>query len=292
MNKLKFYVLCSKGIPSLKRHLNTIPKEDLFVVINTLDKKFEDSASLFCKENDIEYAITESNGKCGKGKNAVFDIFEQSDNDYCCPIDGDDYITEYGYEVYTTLVTGDKVPDVVAITNQKGLKRSLATFFGDYGTEEDPEKIPAVEFYPFKRDDTWWNCVLSLPDGNAMRRWATQCRKYISPKETHLRLTLLSKKAVSLFRFNEDLAVGEDTLMYLNYKNAWSKGLIDLVHFDENPRSTYIYDTRMPGVVLAEKQKGDEQKKPIPWLKDLAIEYNKYEAGGKMVPDVVPVING
>lgn len=291
MNKLKFYVLCSKGLPSLKRHLNTIPKEELFVVINTLNKEFEDSASLFCEENNIEYMVTESNGKPGKGKNAVFDIFEQSDNDYCCPVDGDDYITEYGYEVYTTLVTGDKVPDVVALTNQKGLKRSLATFFGDYGTEEDPEKIPAVEFYPFKRDDNWWNAVLSLPDGSEMRRWAVQCRKYISPKETHLRLALLSKKAVSLFRFNEDLAVGEDTLMYLNYKNAWADGLIDLIHFDENPRSTYIYDTRIPGVVLAEKQKGDEQKKPIPWLKDLAQEYNKYESMGYMREGIVPVIN-
>ena len=38
---VKFYALCCRNTEALKRHIETIPKEDLIVIINTLDSDFE-----------------------------------------------------------------------------------------------------------------------------------------------------------------------------------------------------------------------------------------------------------
>jgi len=294
MNSIKFYVLCSKGLIALKRHLKTIPKKDLYVVINTLSPEFISSASEFCQREGIEYAITESDGTCATGKNSVLDIFGESSNDYGVFIDGDDYITEWGYKVYTTLVTGKKVPDVVALINQKGIKRDIVNWvlpIENDGPETDPDSIVGCAFYPFKRDKDWWLNILSLPEDSAMHKWAVQCQKYIMPEETHLRITFLSKKAAEMFRYDNQFKIGEDTLMYLNYKKAWSDGLIDLVHYDEEESPTYIYDSRVAGTVATVKGEDENSEKPLQWVKVLQEEYNKYEVEGRMVSDVVPVIN-
>jgi hypothetical protein len=294
MSKLKFYVLCSKGVAALKRHLRTIPKTELFVVINTLDTDFEKAASYFCESEGIEYAVTESNGTCAQGKNSLLDLFVDSENDYAVCIDGDDYVTEYGYQVYSCLVKGEKIPDVVALINQKGIKRSLVTYFEspeNDNSETDPETIKGTSYYPFKRDRSWWGNILAMPDDSSMKKWAVQCRRYIMPEETHLRFTFLSKKAASMFRYDDRFKIGEDTLMYLNYKKAWAQGLIDLVHFDEEPNPTYIYDSRVAGVVATEKGKHEDSRHPMQWVKILVEEYNRYEDNGWMVEATVPVIN-
>ena len=43
---VKFYALCCRNTEALKRHIETIPKEDLIVIINTLDSDFETDAPL------------------------------------------------------------------------------------------------------------------------------------------------------------------------------------------------------------------------------------------------------
>ena len=294
MSKLKFYVLCSKGVAALKRHLRTIPKNELFVVINTLDVNFEKAASYFCESEGIEYAVTESNGTAAQGKNSLLDIFTSSDNEYAVFIDGDDFITDYGYQVYSHLVKGQQVPDVVAMINQMGIKRSLTNYFHASeadNSETDPESIKGVLYSPFKRDRSWWSNILSMPDDSSMKRWAVQCRRYIMPEETHLRFSFISKKAATMFRYDTRFKVGEDTLMYLNYKKAWADGLIDLVHFDENPDPTYIYDSRVNGVVAQVKGEYGESRHPMHWVKILVEEYCRYEDNGMMVEATVPVIN-
>ena len=294
MNKLKFYVLCSKGMVALKRHLKTIPKNELFVVINTLDINFEKAASYFCKSEGIEHAVTASNGRAAQGKNSLLELFVDSKNDYAVCIDGDDYVTEYGYQVYSCLIKGKKIPDVVALINQKGIKRSLVNYFTspeNDNSETNPESIKGISYYPFKRDRSWWNNILAMPDDSSMKKWAVQCRRYIMPEETHLRFTFLSKKAASMFRYDNRFRIGEDTIMYLNYKKAWADGLIDLVHFDEEPNPTYIYDSRVNGVVAQVKGEYGKSQHPMQWVKILVEEYCRYEDNGMMVDATVPVIN-
>jgi len=285
MRKLKFYILCSHNIHALRRHFRVIPKAEAVVVINTLDDAFKERAAAFCSAEGIQHYVTESNGTAAKGKNSVLDIFEASSNTHAVMIDGDDFITEHGYNVYTTLCLGPKMPDVLAHINQKGIRASIASFL--FPVEEceggiDPDSIEGVEVYPFKRDSEWWANIFTLPDDSDMKIWAKQCRRYISEYETHLRFTLVSKAAAKLFRFDERFKVGEDTLMYLRYKKAWADGLLDLVHYDEDIAPTYVYDERVGGVVAQES---------MAWVVPLAQEYKNYEERGWMVEATVPVIN-
>lgn len=281
---------------ALERHLKTLPIEQIFVVINTLDTQFEKDASKFCEDLGIEYRVTESNGTASRGKNLMFDLFESSNHDYAVCVDGDDYITEYGCELYNTLVSGPKVPDVVAMINQWGIKRSLVSLLlteeEENGESIDPDSIAGSWYHPFKRDEMWFDTMYRFGEGHPFYEWARQCQAYIMPFETHLRFSLISKKAVKLFRFDENFKVGEDTLMYLNFKKAWSEGLIDLVHFDEKETPSYIYDSRVGGVVVETSGENESQgKHPLSWVKPLIEEYQRYEDAGKMVSDIVPVIN-
>ena len=96
MGKLKFYALCSRNTRALSRHARKdrsgIPREDLVIVLNTLDKDFKEEAIEWCDKNDVEYVVTESDGTPSTGKNSVLDLFLKSDNDYMVLIDGDDLL--------------------------------------------------------------------------------------------------------------------------------------------------------------------------------------------------------
>jgi hypothetical protein len=121
MTKVKFYALCSRGIEVTKRHLRTIPKQDLHIVINTLDSEYEKKAVEFCKSNSIEYTVTKSDGTAATGKNSVLDIIANSEYSHGVMIDGDDFITDFGYKVYKKAVKLNPKIDVIAIENQYGL---------------------------------------------------------------------------------------------------------------------------------------------------------------------------
>ena len=71
---LKFYALCSKNLLATQRHEQTIPKEDLHIVINSLDGDYVNTAVDYCVSANIEYSVTVSDGTPATGKNSVFDI--------------------------------------------------------------------------------------------------------------------------------------------------------------------------------------------------------------------------
>ena len=317
MNKVKFYALCCRNMWALARHQRYIPKEDLVIVINTTDQDFEKEAVQYCTEQNIEFHVTISDCGPSLGKNSVFDIFQESDNDYMVLIDGDDFITPHGYWTYKQLAQAEDCPDAVALEHQWGI-------YADRGYSEtvkrlltrgaihaanpaigtsDPlnmDQIQGILVKPFYRTESWWREAM---DGRIVRpvegdehsyafhtlykEWASLCTKYISKRESHLRLVMFSKNLVSQgFRFDPHFRVGEDTLMYLDLKRAHFDGKIVMKHlFDRYP--TYIYDQRIGGIVWNEKDKyGDEGTTDYGWyvwLRKLTDQYQKYEADGIMV---------
>jgi ribosomal protein L7Ae-like RNA K-turn-binding protein len=78
MDKVKFYALVCRNMKAVTRHVKTIAKEDLVIVINSLDEDFVSDASTYCAKNEIEYYITASDGTPSKGKNSVLDLFAES----------------------------------------------------------------------------------------------------------------------------------------------------------------------------------------------------------------------
>lgn len=320
MKNVKFYALVCRNMYAVKRHERYIPKEDLVIVINSLDEDFKDEAEQYCIDSNIEYYVTTSNGGPSMGKNSVFDIFEESDNDYMVLIDGDDFITPHGYWTYKQLAENPEAPDVVALTYQYGIYRENGYIPSIALLPTQAERSPTLGVKDplncdaihgggsriFMNNIHWWNKALTegiipVPAGDTHaqdlsdvhKRWATHCYKYISNWETHLRLVFFSKKAVKDNRFDLEFRIGEDTLLYLKLKRQALDGKFVMKHlFDRYP--TYVYDTRIGGIVWNEKDSyGQEETKDYGWylwLKKLVEEYDNYEAEGIMSEDKLPEV--
>lgn len=300
-----------------------MPLEDLAIVINTLDKEFEAEAVAYCQSEGIEHYVTESNGGPSMGKNSVLDLFQSSDNDYMVLIDGDDFVTPHGVWTYKELAQSATCPDAVALEYQYAIRPdsgyteeirelgfSASTLnYPLLGVSKaasvDPDKTYGMVDLAFYHSDDYWKEALAgriIPvyenNGhskdlcNVHQRWTKHVWNYISKKENHLRLTFFSKKLVQDgYRFNLDFTVGEDTLLYLDLKRAYLDNKIVLRHlFDRYP--TYIYDTRIGGVVLEERDKGGIKGTKdygwYLWLKKLTEEYDRYESLGIMSTATVP----
>jgi len=307
---------------ALKRHQRTVPLEDLVVVINTLNEDFKKEAVAYCTEQGIEHYVTESNGGPSMGKNSVLDLFEASDNDYMVLIDGDDFVTPHGVWTYKQLAQTPNCPDVIALEYQYSIRpdTGYSPEISEYENDRnprlgvgaantlDPDKTYGSVALAFYHSDHYWQeClagrIIKVYEGNnhsadlcsVHQRWATHVWNYISKRENHLRLTMLSKKvAVDGYRFDLNFTVGEDTLLYLVLKRAYLDGKLTMKHlFDRYP--TYIYDTRIGGIVWEEKDKGGlpgtEDYGWYLWLKKLTEEYDRYEAEGIMSIETVPRLN-
>lgn len=326
MKKVKFYALCCRNLPALKRHQKTIPLEDLVIVINSLQEGFISQAVEYCQAQGIEHYVTESNGTPSKGKNSVLDLFQASDNDYMVLIDGDDFVTPHGVWTYKQLAQSETCPDVVALEHQYAIRpdwgysptMAIMGFTGNKAlnpvlgvrktNHESHDHNYGMITLAFYHDDWYWQeskagRIIKVYEGNnhsadlcsVHQRWANHVWKYISQKENHLRITFLSKKvAVDGYRFDPDFTVGEDTLLYLKLKRAHVDGNLVMRHlFDRYP--TYIYDTRIGGVVMEQRdvsgQPGTEDYGWYLWLKKLTDEYDRYEALGIMSEETVPRLN-
>lgn len=302
MAKLKYYALCSGNMIAMKRQAARIPSEDLVIVFNSTNLDFVMQGRAWCYSQGIEHYVTESDGTPATGKNSVFDLFLASDNDYAVLVDGDDFVTPHGLNVYEQIAQMETPPDAVALVNQfglvpnDGLSRTMF-FLGAGGVgesekhaadNENPDHIHSSAIRAFRNTDDWWTAALA---GNLIEHWDeftqdlsdahqkmhTYAYNSLNQKETHLRVTFYSK-AGAAYRFDPDLLVGEDTLHYYDLKHAWVNGEINLCHLDETYPS-YVYDQRVGGIVSW----ANEQNSGRGWLEwmtrlNTALD-NRAEAG-------------
>lgn len=310
MAKLKYYVLCSSNIFTTKRHLETIPKEDIVYVFNSnvnceihheRNSQYLVDAEAWAISEEVEYHVTDSDGTPSTGKNSVLDIFQASDNDYMVLVDGDDFITPHGIWLYNEIAQSDSPPDVIALEYQLGLiGNGFQKSLFQYG-ELDPSHKPSYALRSFMQCKRWWERQIAgtgvqidnlHPDGPAysialnaaQHRIYSFAYNYINNWEPHLRITFYSKRATtSEFRFDPELIIGEDTMQYLNLKYAWSQGDIDLRHLHEI-YPTYVYDQRLEGIVDFVNQSECDWGW-INWMNRLGDEYDILLANNKCVTD-------
>ena len=309
---LKFYALCSKNLLATQRHERTIPKEDLHIVINSLDGDYVNTAIDYCVSANIEYSVTVSDGTPATGKNSVFDIFKASTHDHMVLVDGDDFITPHGVWLYKQLSQSNTCPDVVALEYQYGI-------FADRGYltshHHDPylgcsdihnhDQIQGFGCRTFLQPLSYWQKAMAgnlidIPSNDSPnynyavhlsdvhQRWATYAYRYINNWESHCRIVFFSKAAAE-FRFDEDYIIGEDTLQYFILKNEHVNGRLNMkVLNDRYP--TYVYDTRVGGVCQDEHFRVG-QPGWIDWLEPLTEEYERYDSLGLMHDDVLPQVS-
>lgn len=267
---LRFYVLTSRKFGCLKRHFRSLPKEHTTVVINTTDKAYEQKAFQWCYDNKITAVITESNGKPGKGKNAVLDHFLESEYDYMVQIDGDDFLQPHGVNVYSW-VSENNPPDGIQIV-----------YNNSWSSIEDPWSLYA--------DHPWQDSFLQWVEDNVDPAEQEHYRQVYDRREEYLkefqklcnislewnypkdvadnlecpRLIFYSRKLAESVRFREDLLIGEDTLLNYHVRQLAYEGSIKLKKIKDNFEKTYSYDLDNSGIVKASERAADWE-----WVKKL-----------------------
>lgn len=300
---------------ALKRHFSYISKEDVHIVINTTDTDFETEARNYCNEENIAYSITISDGTAATGKNTFLDVFEASNNDLAVLIDGDDFLTRHGVWTYKQIAQMQTPPDVLCLEYQYGMVAETGYHQMDFSSDDsimfnpfigcndrtNSTNISAAGFRCFFQPFEWWEkaragelVIVDPHDGGFSSElsavhtsWANHCYNYINNWETHCRIVMFSKKAAAGFRFDSEHVVGEDTLLYFEYKHEHMQGNLVMKRlFDRYP--TYVYDMRIDGVVEKEKDIGGRDKGWKGWLSTLVDAYDDLKSQGKMYTDKIP----
>lgn len=299
MAKLKYYALCSRNLHITKRHLTKIPKNDLVIILNSLNKQYLLDAESWCIENDIEYYITESDGTPATGKNSVFDIFLKSENDYMVLVDGDDFITPHGLLVYNILAQSENPPDAVALENQYGIVRDplIDVFIREEMDNLDYDSVKGRGCRVFIEPQDFWQAAIAGQFLQVNNEFTKKCSdahqkvyKYsydnLNGAESFLRITFYSKLAAR-YKMNPNFIVGEDLMHYFDIKYAYSLGELKLKHMDELYPS-YVYDQRGPGIHIEHIQSGDQ--KWLEWHQKLAEGLEKLDKENKFTNVQVPNI--
>lgn len=288
---LKFYILVSSNPGRLWRHFSpdysALPKNQTEVIINTTIEHEERDLVQFCNDFDISYTVTKSNGTPGRGKNSVLEIFSKSSHDYCVQIDGDDYLTPHGVQLYQQIAESGSAPDAICLKNQVSMipsrkisenKLTISRFFTQTNEQVDYDTLREA----MMQDGVTPEDAKQFLDYK--KQFHSYCDKYVEGEETHSRVTFYSKKAAQ-YRFREDRKIGEDTLHYYELKNAHMCGDLQMVCNDEAP-ATYIYRQDTGGTVYTETNGFQDWT----WMEDFNNQVSQLELEKKLWDKDLPLL--
>ena len=229
MPKLLTTILTSEDLPRLERCIKSLMQSepDCMVVCNSTNSQFQIDAEKLCAKFPVKFVNTESNGKLGKGKNAVLEQFTKTDYDYLFQVDGDDFVYPGAIKKVNDIINKHDF-DVLALTESEVWDGTDLHRINEWiTTDKFRDKI---------------NKILATFDPENLMRAVQNCKigEEITDDKSGLhRVIVWSKKAATKFRFDENLMVA-DSPGYLDLK---------LMHLREeikleltNAKSIYIYD--------------------------------------------------
>jgi hypothetical protein len=295
-----FYVLSSHNIYALRRQFNTLPKNNATVIINTLNDTFREQAESYCEEEDLRYFITESDGTAATGKNSFLDQFDKDDVPHAVLIDGDDFLTRRGVKCYQRMMGNNDSPDAVVLFNQISIisedNLSVDETQSLTRPNEDVSNMVGVKYTQGSAVVDW--DILAQGDLVAenvpnikeeevevFKRYITLLQHSMGIDELSTRLVFMSRKVLP-YRF-KSLVVGEDTLQYLEIKDAHDRGELKLVAHDEK-YPTYMYDMRISGIAVKESGRG-KGRGFISWMTNLLKELENLHTQNKLHKTRVPI---
>ena len=229
MPKLLTAILTSEDLPRLERCIKSLMQSepDCLVVCNSTNSQFQIDAEKLCAKFPVKFVNTESNGKLGKGKNAVLEQFNKTDYDYLFQVDGDDFVYPGAIKKVNDIINKHDF-DVLALTESEVWDGTDLHRINEWiTTDKFRDKI---------------NKILATFDPENLMKAVQNCKigEEITDDKSGLhRVIVWSKKAATKFRFDENLMVA-DSPGYLDLK---------LMHLREeikleltNAKSIYIYD--------------------------------------------------
>ena len=229
MPKLLTTILTSEDLPRLERCIKSLMQSepDCMVVCNSTNSQFQIDAEKLCAKFPVKFVNTESNGKLGKGKNAVLEQFNKTDYDYLFQVDGDDFVYPGAIKKVNDIINKHDF-DVLALTESEVWDGTDLHRINEWiTTDKFRDKINKIlaTFYPENLMRAVQNCKIG--------------EEITDDKSGLHRVIVWSKKAATKFRFDENLMVA-DSPGYLDLK---------LMHLREeikleltNAKSIYIYD--------------------------------------------------
>lgn len=259
----KFYILWSEFIDNLESVTSNLPHDKTVVIINTLDDEQRDSGVNFCKEHSIEHYVTESDGTPATGKNSLLEKFLESDNQYMVAIDGDDFLTPYGVNLYQRLARHKSPPDIVCLYRQLSVRGCHPDVFRD----RTPNLIPYIPEFPFDKSnvtleytgliklftdpDDKYNRPLEVAEEWALNRleFDSFMKKYSESNEFLCRLVFHSRKAAEMMKYTNELYVGEDAVQFFKLKKQALDGNIKMLRRSEKISQTYIYNQNQHSIM-------------------------------------------
>lgn len=259
---MKFYTLTSNSLEGLQRNIEIIPSEDLVVVINTLDNGYQKSAESYCKSKNVEYFITESDGTPATGKNSVLKLFLESEEDYMVHVDGDDFITPYGYRLYKSLSEHPSPPDMVVLYKQPAMKTGLKLDYildvsKDLSVISTKDKLKSGLEFPTDKshpiyESHYYETYLDhfIKFNHTMftcHQWSMDrvefdkaMLMYSDAKEYMCRMVFHSRKIAEHMQYDNSIMVGEDTIQFLKLKRRALDGEFDIHRRRENKLPSYM----------------------------------------------------
>ena len=226
MTSVLVAILTSGKLEKLIRCIESVLSQtsDVIVVCNTLDFAYVEQARKVAEDYNLEFKVTESNGKPAKGKNSVLEIFRsRSQFRYYMQVDGDDYLTPDALSKIATIVQQHPDVDVVGLTN------NFMTFNGGVTTAKD--LMESTDIYKFAQ----------ITGVHGLR--LIELGKFLAANLQYNRMLLYSKKSVDNFNFDETFIGSEDVVA--SYKLYYNPN-INYVLTDEHLH-LYIYDLEENG---------------------------------------------
>lgn len=270
-------------------HYSNIPVHEAVIVINTLNVQDAKDIEYLCNLYSITYHTSRSNGTAGKGKNCLLETFIASKDEYCVMIDGDDYITPAGYEMYKRIAAAQTVPDAVCLTAQSAYVMEGSP----WEPMIRPQRVFAAPKDAVDYDATETMLRSTNSDEESVqlyldyhKEYYSQQQKYCEGVDLHNRVVFYSRKAAE-YTFCEESQVGEDTLHFYTLKDAHMRGEIVMVVNVECP-ATYIYNRKDPRTSVVYKvTKGYQYWN---WMGEYNEKVRKLEEEGKLHEDSLPVL--
>lgn len=255
--KLFLGLLTSHRLDKLKRLIQTVreqyrtPEIDLHpvIVVNTLDDNYYQEVL----KAQLGYPVvrTESNGKPGKGKNSVAELFLGTDCDFMTQFDGDDLLYPTYLRSIWNHVKHFPSLDVLGII-PLDIVKTRSTGLG--------YEFPVGNFV-----GSVWGVSLVANEGRnpspARGSWLDETL----PRSNDY--TILQSKKSAKIKIDEDIAVGEDHLYTMQLLSLHQKG--ELQYFQTMSSDMYIVDATVENSI----QKQFPQHHHVQELKNKGIQY-------------------
>jgi hypothetical protein len=231
-------ILTSGKLEKLQRCIDSallqVEHSDVVVIINTLDKQYETLASSLASVNSVKSVITESNGRPGKGKNALIKYFLSTDFTHVIPVDGDDILLPQAVSKLNKLLDSEHV-DVLGLINGLALLNDM--------------QLPIEE--GLKSAD-YRNRVLEYMDPKHLRKFNLHVARIRRVSNEHgnffNRFVILSRTAASSVAYDEHLAGAEDIKQGLAFKLLHHSGALKYMLLSSE--DIYLYDVNDESILF------------------------------------------